>query len=238
MSARRGGEAFVERCRQFALFEDLPEEALKELSRMALCHDYPENNFLLYQDDPPDRVFLVLEGGVKLTLNDDRGRVVVLSIADPGDLVGAVAVLGEKPQAANAITASSSRLAAFKGNSFRRWLRKRPDVRAPLLFFLARRLWSAHRKIGVHALLNVKERLLYTLMEIADRQGRKAPDGRGVMVERPTHRELADRIGSSREVVTRMLDELVEEGRLEGKGKVIEVPQTALVLREDQERRA
>lgn len=231
MSSRRAKREFRETCREFALFEDLSEEALKELSRMALCHDYPENNFLHYQDDPPDRLYLVLEGQVSLTLNDDRGRVVVLDTVGSGELVGAAAVLGDEPQAANAITACSCRLAAFKGTSFRRWLEKRPVVRRSLLTLFAHQLRSAHRKIGVHALMNVKDRLLYTLMELAEQQGRSAPDGEGVLVERPTHRELAEHIGSSREVVTRTLDELVEEGVLEGKGKVIEVPQTALVIR-------
>lgn len=221
-----------EACREFPLFEDLDEQVLEELARMSLCHDYPENNFLLYQDDPPDRVYLVLEGRVKLTLNDARGKVVVLSVAGPGDLVGAVSVLGREPEAANAVTDVPSRLASFKGEAFRSWLERRPEVRPTLMTFLAGQLRAAYRKIGVHALMDVKDRLLFTLMEIAERQGHPDSDGERMVVERPTHQELARRIGSSREVVTRMLDELVQDGVLEGKGKVIEVPDTALVLRQ------
>lgn len=232
MRRERAQREVAEACREFPLFEDLEEEALEELSRMCLCHDYPENNFLLYQDDPPERIYLVLEGRVKLTLNDARGKVVVLSVAEPGELVGAAAVLGGHPEAANAVTDVPSRLASFKGDPFRRWLDRRPEMRQSLLTFMSGQLRDAHRKIGVHALMNVKDRLLYTLMEIADRHGRGGDDGESVVVERPTHQELARRIGSSREVVTRALDELVQDGVLEGKGKVIEVPETALVLRQ------
>lgn len=231
MSRGRMADEVVEACRDFPLFADLPDEALSELARMALCHDHPDNNFVLYQDDPADELYLVLEGQVKLRLNDGKGRVVVLNTAGPGDLVGVAAVLSESPQPANAVTASTCRLAKFKAESFRRWIRKRSAVRDALLPYLAGELRYAQRTIGVHALLSVKERLLFTLMEIAERDGRKGENDESVVVERPTHRELARHIGSSREVVTRMLDELVEEGLLEGKGKVIEVPETALVRR-------
>ena len=50
---------------------------------------------------------------------------------------------------------------------------------------------------------------------------------------RPTHRELANRIGSSREVVTRLLKELLDSDLLESEGRVIRVSESALVLRED-----
>lgn len=198
---------------------------------MALCHDYPENNFLLYQDDPPDELYLVLDGRVKIMLSHAGSGKVVLTVAGTGDLVGAAAVLGEEPQPANAVTATPCRLARFKGEAFRRWLEKRPAMRGALVSFLASRLRQAQRKVGVHALLSVRDRLLYTLTRMAERDGRPVPDGEGVVVERPTHQELADRIGASREAVTRTLDQLLKEGVLEGKGKVVQLPQSALVRR-------
>ena len=61
-------------------------------------------------------------------------------------------------------------------------------------------------------LLSVKERLLATLLEIAEREGQHESGREVIVFTRPTHQELADRIGSSREVVTRILKELLESG--------------------------
>lgn len=231
MTPNRAKRELRDSCGEFPLFRDLGEEGLEELVRMALCHEYPENNYLFYQDDPPDELYLVLDGRVKRTLTHAGSGTVVLSHACAGDLVGAAGVFGEEPQPANAITASSCRLAKFKGGPFRRWVEKRPAMQSALLPYVASRLRLAEREVGVHALLSVRDRLLYTLTRMAERDGRPGPDGEGVVVERPTHQELADRIGASREAVTRTLDQLLKEGVLEGEGKVVEVPQSALVLR-------
>ena len=89
------------------------------------------------------------------------------------------------------------------------------------------------QRIGEHALLSVKERLLYALLEIAEREGERHPEGDGIVFTRPTHQELADRIGSSREVVSRMLKELLDSDLLQAEGKVIRVTESALVLHDD-----
>lgn len=229
---REGVErSLEERVGELPLFEGLEDEARARFSRMCLCHDHPENNILLYQDDPADHIYLVLEGRVKLTLANRDGRMVVLSVVEPGGLVGVAGLLHDGTHAATAITASPCRLARVKGESFVGWLERYPEACRSLTLSLAERLSRAQRKIGAHALLSVKERLLYTLADMARREGQPAPGGEGVEVERPTHQELAYRIGSSREVVTRMLSELMEEGALEGEGRVITVPESALVLR-------
>jgi CRP-like cAMP-binding protein len=91
---------------------------------------------------------------------------------------------------------------------------------------------QAYQKIGEHALLSVKERLLYTLLEIAEQEGELGPEGDWIFT-RPTHQELADRIGSSREVVSRVLKELLESELLEAEGKIIRVSESALILRDE-----
>jgi CRP/FNR family cyclic AMP-dependent transcriptional regulator len=106
-------------------------------------------------------------------------------------------------------------------------------MREVLLYELSTRVREAYQKIGEHALLGVKERLLYALIDIAEREGISEPDGAGVTFTRPTHQELANRIGSSREVVSRVLKELLDSETLRADGRVIRVSESALVLRDE-----
>jgi CRP-like cAMP-binding protein len=210
---------------------DVTDQGLKELAAITRCHDYPKNNILFYQGDPPDAAHLVVSGRVKMTLMNEEGREVVLTIVRPGGLLGLIAAADQGPQPANAITVAPSRIASFFTDEFVAWLEKHGLLRQVLMHELGLRLREAYHKIGEHALMAVKERLLYALLDIADREGE--PDGEVVVFTRPTHQELANRIGSSREVVSRVLKELLESDLLQAEGRVIRVPESALILREE-----
>lgn len=222
-----------EAARASPILQDVEEEALSQLVERALCHEYPKNNILFYQGDPPGAVFLVLSGRVKVTLLNEEGREVIATIARPGDFFGLVAALDERPQPANAITSERSLLAKFDAEVLLNWLKGQRAAQQALLARLGGQLREAYGKIGEHALMNVKERLLYALLDIAELEGQPDPDGQMVAFTRPTHQELAHRVGSSREVVSRMLKELLDSELLQAEGRVIRVPESALVLRED-----
>lgn len=206
---------------------------LDELAGMALCHEYPKNNILFYQGDPTGAIFLVITGKVKLTLMNEEGREVVVALARPGDLFGLVAALDGGTQPANAITIQRCHLAKFDGEAFLRWFVRQKTPQPALLSHLARLVREAYQKVGEHALMGVKERLLYALLDIAELEGQLEPDGEMIVFTRPTHQELAHRIGSSREVVSRLLKELLDSELLQAEGRIIRVSESALVLRED-----
>jgi CRP/FNR family cyclic AMP-dependent transcriptional regulator len=226
-------EDYLAEIRTFPLFQGADEKALRELESIAVCHEYPKNNVLFHQDDPARAVFLVLRGEVKITLINEEAREVIVSLVRPGGLVGLIAILDGGPQPANAVTLSRSWLARFNGSDLLGWVDSNRAMQAALLRELAVSVRQAYQRIGEHALLSVKERLFAALLEIAEREGEPQPGREGIVFTRPTHQELADRIGSSREVVSRMLKELLDADLLEAEGKVIRVPESALVLREE-----
>ncbi len=221
--------------RSFPLLAQVGEDALEELCALALCHDYPKNNILFYQGDPAGTVFMVVSGQVKITLMNEEGKEVVLSLVEPGGLFGLVPILDSSAQVGNAITVVPSRLARFDGEALLDWLNRQPAMQARLLGLMAGRVRvrQAYQKIGEHALLGVKERLLYALLEIAEREGETEQGGDVVVFTRPTHQELANWVGSSREVVSRLLKELLDSELLQAEGRILRVPESALVLREE-----
>lgn len=232
MNRRAQAEDLPNLVRGFPLLENLRDAAIEELTGLARCHEYPKNNILFYQGDPAGQIFLVLSGRVKINIVNEDGREVILALVRPGGFCGLVSALDGGPHPANAVTVEESRLARFDAGRFLGWLEGEHEMQQAVMRDLGGRVRQLYNKIGEHALMGVKERLLLTLLEIAEREGEAGPGGE-IVFTRPTHRELANRIGSSREVVSRLLKEILDSEMLQAEGRVIRVPVSALVLGED-----
>jgi len=234
MSRKRSPVDLTKALGEFPFFEGVEEANLGELAALALCHEYPKNNILSYRGDPAGPVFAVVSGRVKIILNNEDGREVIVSLLGPGGMFGLTSALDGHDQLGTAITIEKSTLAKFNGDAFLRWTSRSPGARDALVRELTRRVRELNEKIGAHALMSTKDRLLDTLLEIAGAEGEAEPGDDSITFTRPTHLELAHRIGSSREVVSRLLAELRESELLEAdEGRVIRVPLSALILRED-----
>jgi CRP-like cAMP-binding protein len=230
--AAPGGELYSVLSQLFFL-RGVSEEDRAALARLAICHSYPRNNILFYHGDPCDAVYIVLAGRVKISLMNEEGREMVLSAPGPGDVFGLVGALDGAEHIGTAIVASDCRLARVPRERFTSWFEQRPHLHHPVLTEFAGMLRKAYEKLGEQALLPVKRRLLGALLELARSQG--TPSGvDGVAFVRPTHQELAELVGSSREVISRLLKELIEEeDDLSVQGRVIRLTMSALVMREE-----
>lgn len=218
----------------YPFFKGVRKSEIDELAAMALCHEYPRNNILSYRGDPAGNVFLVISGRVKVILTNEEGREVILALLGPGGLFGITAAFDDGDQPAQAVTIDRSTIARFNAAAFVRWTEGSARARGALVRELTRQIRELSQKIGEHALMNTRDRLLSTLLEIAGEEGESEPGGTQVSFTRPTHKELANRIGTSREVVSRLLAELRESDLLEAdEGRVIRLPLSALVLRDD-----
>lgn len=207
---------------------DQPEEVRREVARMAVPRRYPRGNIVFHHGDPGTMLYVVLEGQVKVTLASEDGREVVLALVRPAGVCGLISVLDGGSHVGMAITLTDTRLAAIPADRFHAWLRGHPALHQSLLIQMAHMLRLAYEKVGEQALLPVKKRLLATLLEIAREDGRPTAAGDVVFI-RPTHQDLADRIGTTRVVVSRALKELLEEeGVVTARGRVLRVRLTAL----------
>lgn len=199
------------------------DEAWEELARVAIGHDYPRGNILFYDGEPCDAVHVLLSGRAKISLTSEEGREVVLAVMRSRGVFGIAAAVDGGPHIGTATTTADSRIAKIPTGAFLRWLARHPECNGALAAGFAGVIRAAYGKIGEHALLPVKERLLATLREIARSEGEQASEDEVVFI-RPTHRELAELVGSTRVVISRSLKELIEEDRaLRGEGKVMRV---------------
>lgn len=186
-----------------------PPEAGEEFLRLTVSHNYPKGNILYHDGDPGTMLYLVVSGRVKICMVHEEGREVVLTVINPGGVLGLVAALDDGPHLGTGVTLTDCRIACITRDRFAAFMNKYPVLRKTIDFELASQLRAAYRKVGEQSLLPVKKRLLGALLEIARAEG--ATEREDLVFLRPTQQELAERIGTTRVVVARALKELLEE---------------------------
>ncbi|HUG01877.1 MAG TPA: Crp/Fnr family transcriptional regulator [Longimicrobiales bacterium] len=206
--------------------------ARESLGRIAVARAYPKGNVLFCHGDTCTSLGYVEAGRVKVALMNDEGREVALEVVRAGHLLGLDALFTQGVHVGTAVTLCDSRIARIPADAFQAWLGEFPGASRGLLGELAAEVRHAYEKIGEIALLPVKRRLLMALLEIARSDGEACRSGQVEFV-RPTHQELADLVGSTRVVISRMMKELMEEEDLMAEhGNVIRVHLDDLVLDE------
>lgn len=189
------------------LFSGLEKFYLKDMTAIGELRDWPENTQLIIEGESGDAVYFILSGRAKVTLYGEEGREIVLAILKEGDMFGEMSIIDDKPRSANVEAVTPITCLIVSRAAFLEYLRTHHRVYMLFLAYLTGRLREATRKIGGLALLDVCGRIAHTLIGMA-----KTSDEKVISIERPTHEELAAMIGSSREVVSRALKKMTQEG--------------------------
>ena len=198
-----------------SLFEGLQESALRAITSHAMVRTFPGNTILVYEGERTDSLFVILSGRVKIYSSNMDGREVVLNLLAPYDYFGELALIDAEPRSASAMTLETSRLAIIFRDDFLNHLQQEPCIAISLLETLVRKLRRETEKVKTLALMDVYGRVAKLLLEMAvDREGR-------LTVERLTYREIANRVGASREMVGRIFKDLKQGGYLTVEGKRI-----------------
>ncbi len=185
----------------------LPKEAAKSLLAGAIRISVPAGA-LVYREEESPRVIVVIDGLLRVFLRSADGRQVTVRYARGGDVVGLALVLGGPgPTSVQAMT--SATVAALAIDTLRSMLTSDPRVTRTCAEELTRQLYLALDDLSEQAFLSVRQRLIRQLLDLA------APGAGSHPVVRATQQELADAVGSVREVVTRTLRGLRKEGLLD-----------------------
>jgi CRP-like cAMP-binding protein len=192
------------------LFEGLDDFYIKDIIPIGEVMSWAKGSQIICEGDSGDTVYFLLSGRAKVTLYGDEGREIVLAVLKEGDMFGEMSILDNKPRSANVEASKDIECFVVTRKAFLEYLSKHHRVYMMLFAYLTGRLREATRKIGGLALLDVCGRIAHTLIGMS----KENSTGKGgfVAIERPTHEELAAMIGSSREVVSRALKKMTQEG--------------------------
>lgn len=204
--------------RQVPLFSGLDSADLESLIVAVSRRKYPKDAVIFFENDPGDAMFMIINGRVKVTILSDDGREIILSILADKDFFGEMSLLDNEPRSATAIAIQDTEVAVLHQKDFLSIVEKRPRVAINLLSTLSGRLRKANHQIGSLALLDVYGRVAGVLLEMARDSGIRLKDGR-IRFRRPTHQEIANMIGATRETVSRTFSDLHRQGYIEISGK-------------------
>jgi CRP/FNR family transcriptional regulator, cyclic AMP receptor protein len=209
--------------RTVPLFSELSDEAIASLGRLASRRRYPRDTVVFFENEEGDCLFMILEGRIKVTILGDDGREIILTMLGPGDLFGEMALLDNEPRSATAIAVEESELLLLQRSDFQAVVGENPGISSALIKVLSARLRRANHQIQTLALLDVYGRVARVILDMAREEGRRLKDGR-IAFRRATHQEIANRIGTTRETVTRMLKDLERQGlvRIEGREIILQ----------------
>jgi CRP-like cAMP-binding protein len=202
------------------IFSELGEADFDTLAKLATRRRYPKDTVVFFENDEGDALFMILEGRIRVTILGDDGREVILTVLGPGDFFGEMALLDHEPRSATAIAAEETELISLHRADFQGLLAENPSISTALIRVLTARLRRANQQISTLALLDVYGRVARVILEMARDEGRRLKDGR-IAFRRATHQEIANRIGTTRETVTRMLKDLERQGLIHVDGREI-----------------
>jgi len=190
-------------------FGGVQKKDLIELIKLGDLKTWWKGSQVINKGDAGDALYVILSGKAKVTLYGEGGKEIVLSVINGGDFFGEMSLLDGEPRSANVEAVEDIECLVLKSRDFLAYLQKHPAVAVQLLIYQTKRLREADRKIGGLALLDVCGRIANTFIGIAEKEGRQSDVTR---INRLTHEDIAAMIGSSREVVSRALKKMAEEG--------------------------
>lgn len=195
-----------------------PPGDLGELARRGVVRRYARGSILIHEGDVGDSLFVVLQGEVRAYIQADDGREFTLGLYGAGDYIGEMSLDGGE-RSASVATTQASLCSVVTRAVLTEFLRDRPDFAFDLLARVIRRARRATESLRNLALMDVYGRIARLLEEQARRDGPEGP----AWVERLSQQEIANQVGCSRAMVSRIFKDL-------GAGGFVSVQKERIVL--------
>jgi CRP/FNR family cyclic AMP-dependent transcriptional regulator len=197
------------------LFQGVQDADLRALTERAVTRSYPKQAIIVNEGDESDSLYLIISGRVKVYLSDESGKELILAIKGPGQYFGEM-VLDEQPRSASVMTLEPAQFAIVSRADFRAFLLKHAEVALQLIQNLIRVARGLNQNVRSLAMLDVYGRVARILLELAVER-----DGKMVIPDKLTQKDIAARVGASREMINRILRDLttggyvsIEDGRI------------------------
>lgn len=223
----------VPQLRVISLFEDLQAADLSRVADLCIMRAYEKHAQIMGQQDQTTDVFFILSGAVRISSYTEAGREVIFTEMAGGDMFGEFAAVDQLPRSATVVALSDCLLARMPSARFFEVLRRYPDISARLIALLVSKIRKMSERVFEVSALAVRERVRRELLRLAT-EGEAFRNGI-VIRPAPTHYEIAARIGSHREAVTREFNRLESENIVEVRRRQIRIVDIERLKRTDED---
>jgi len=197
-----------------ALFSSLSSTEIQTLAARTVRKLFVVGELLFSEGEPCNGLHIIARGKVRIFKTSINGREQVLALNVPGESVAELPVFDGGPYPASAAAVEDAEIAFISRRDFHAYCLEHPEVALKVLSVVGARL---RRLVGIIEELSfttIRQRLIAMLVKLAQSEGSKTE--RGIEFQLPaTHQELANQLGTVRELISRNLTRLHAEGLLE-----------------------
>jgi CRP-like cAMP-binding protein len=211
--------------RDIELFKSLDDDAIAEVARMVRWKRYRKATEVIPYMGDGDDVYFLASGRVRVTIFSFSGKEISYQELEAGHMFGELSAIDRMPRTANVITLEPAQIGVISGNNYRELLDRYPAVAAATLKRLAGMVRFLIDRVYQYGALDVKDRIRMEVLRLA--RDNMATADSATIRNFPTHKEIANRVNTHREAVTKELNELTRMGLIEQQRRVLTVPEVS-----------
>ena len=188
---------------KFDLFNYLETKEIEDVLSHVHHRNFRKKTQIVTEGDDSHSLYFLLEGKVKVYLNDKSGKEIIINTHVPGDFFGELGLVKSIPRTASVMTLEECKIGVMQEFDFKHCLSSYPAFSIALIENLSTRLIEATETIRKLGLMDVYQRIAVTFFTLSEER-----NGVRVIPEKLTQQNIASRVGASREMVARILKDL------------------------------
>jgi CRP-like cAMP-binding protein len=205
-----------------ALLGNLSREEVQALAARTVRKLYSAGELLFSEGEPCTGLYIIARGKIRIFKTSVNGREQVLGVNGAGESIAELPVFDGGPYPASAMAAEDVEIAFISRRDFHAYCVEHPEVALRVLSVVGARLRHLVAIIEELSFTTVRQRLIAMLVKLAQTEGKKTD--RGVEILLPaSHQELANQLGTVRELISRNLTRLEAEGFLDVDARQISI---------------
>jgi CRP-like cAMP-binding protein len=197
----------IKRLSEVPIFKELSTQELEPIVKIAQTRFYKHKMYVFMQDDPLDRVFFIHSGKIKIYKTDQAGKEQIISVLEPGEMFPHAGFFRKGNFPAHAEVMEDAHLVVIPIDKFEEILISYPELCIKLFKVLGEKIVDLQGRLEAQVLHNTYEQIILLLIRLCKTNGDKVGD-RYRFTTQFTNRELANMIGTSRETVSRTINQV------------------------------
>ena len=165
------------------------------------------NSILINEGDQTDSLYVIIDGEVKVYASDENGKEVILNILGAGEYFGELSLVDDQPRSASVMTMMPTKVMIISKANFKQCLAENSELAFNLIRALTKQVRALTDNVKSLALMDVYGRVAHTLLDLATER-----EGKQIIEQKLTHQDIANMVGASREMVSRILKDLSRGG--------------------------
>lgn len=195
------------------IFRSLSPEEARALAKRCQWHRYRAGDQIISYRNTSTEVYFIIGGKVRATMCSPSGREVTFRDLESGKMFGDLSAIDGRPRSANVVALADSLVVSIEAELFREVRRRHPEVAEAVIRELASVARYLSERVFEFSTLGVRNRIHAELLRLA--RDHMRDDNEALISPAPKHADIASRVSTHREAVTKDLSELQRAGLLE-----------------------